>query len=107
MDEYKEEVAQEKHLKPKLYTYPDLDSPVAVFDFDDLEEPEAMLVLCVRKAQDEEYREEETCYVWKGPDFSANDFQSSTDMDDNAFVQKCVEHYWGGDPNFDTSQVKI
>ena len=69
MDEYKDEVQQEKQIKPKLYTYPEWDSPVAVFDFEDLENEEAMLVLCVRKAEDMEYRDEHVCYVWSGPAF--------------------------------------
>lgn len=107
MDNYKDEVVQEKWLKPKLYNYPETDSPVAVFDFEDLENTEAMLVLCVRKADGEEYREEDVCYVWTGPDFDASDFSDSTDMDVNAFVQKCVEHYWGSDRTIDTSKVKI
>jgi hypothetical protein len=39
----------EKLLKPKLYSFPEWDSPVAVFDFEDLESTEMMHVLCVRK----------------------------------------------------------
>ena len=49
MEVYKDEVMQEKIMKPKLFNYPDWDSPVAVFDFEDLENTETMLVLCVRK----------------------------------------------------------
>jgi hypothetical protein len=49
MDEYKDEVQLEKRLKPKLFNYPEVESPIAVFDFEELENTEAMLVLCVRK----------------------------------------------------------
>lgn len=49
MDSYQEDLVQEKHLKPKLSTYPDWSSPIAVFDFEDLENVENLLVLCVRK----------------------------------------------------------
>ena len=64
MEVYKDEVVQEKIMKPMLFTYPDWDSPVAVFDFEDLENTEAMLVLCVRKDETKEYREAHACYVW-------------------------------------------
>ena len=69
MDEYRDELQQEKHLKPKLFTYPDWDSPVAVFDFEELENEESMLVLCVKKAEQLENRPEHVCYVWTGPEF--------------------------------------
>ena len=49
MDQYKDEVSREKLLKPKLFYYPDWNSPVAVFDFEELENTESMLVLCVRQ----------------------------------------------------------
>ena len=107
MDNYKDIVQQEKLLKPKLYTYPEWDQPVAVFDFEELENEEALLVLCVRKADDEEYREEETCYVWVGPDFDIDHYEESANMDLNGFVQKCITDYWGGDGSFDMSKIKI
>ena len=83
MDEYKDEVAQEKHLKPKLYTYPEWNSPVAVFDFEELENTEQMLVLCVRQADGEEYRDEHTCYVWMGPEFDSAEYADSENVDEN------------------------
>jgi len=49
MDEYMDEVQREKLFKPKLFNYPEWNSPIAVFDFEELENTEAMLVLCVRK----------------------------------------------------------
>lgn len=51
-------------MKPKLFTFPEWDSPVAVFDFEELENEESMLVLCVKKAEQMENRDEHVCYVW-------------------------------------------
>ena len=48
MDEYEDQLQEEKIYKPKLYTYPDWEKPVAVFDFEELENEDTMLVLCVR-----------------------------------------------------------
>lgn len=72
-DDYANEIESEKLLKPKLFNYPDWDSPVAVFDFEDLENTDSMLVLCVRKDQGSEYRSEHVCYVWTGQDFDIMD----------------------------------
>ena len=109
MDNYKDEVQAEKLLKPKLYTYPEWDSPVAVFDFEELENEEALLVLCVRKAEGEEYREEETCYVWAGPEFILESYDEAAQMDVNGFVQKCIANYWGpgSGQKYDLSKVRI
>lgn len=86
---------REKLLKPKLFNYPDWDSPVAVFDFEDLENTESMLVLCVRQAEDLEFREQHVCYVWKGPDFDVRDHEQSATFSESQFVQKCISEYWG------------
>lgn len=56
MDEYQDQVREEKALKPKLYNYPDFDNPIAVFDFEELENEDALLVLCVRKDPENEDR---------------------------------------------------
>ena len=79
---------------------------MAVFDFEDLENTESLLVLCVRKAPGQEYREENTCSVWRGPDFDVSDYADSSDMNGNQFVQKCVEHYWGQDRSVSLAQVQ-
>ena len=97
MDDYKDEIQREKLLKPKLFQYPDWSSPSGVFDYEELENTENMLVLCVRQDVGEEYRDEHTCYVWKGPEFDASEHEESAQMDENAFVQKCMAEYWGAD----------
>ena len=106
MNDYRDEVDQEKWLKAKLFNYPEWDSPVAVFDFEELENTESFLVLCVRKAPGQEYRDEHTCYVWRGPDFDVRDYADSSEMDENQFVQKCVEQYWGQDGSISLAQVQ-
>ena len=105
-DDYANEIELEKLLKPKLYSFPDWDTPVAVFDFEDLENTESLLVLCVRKDQGEEYREENVCYVWTGPDFDISDHADSTQLNENQFVQKCMDQYWGAE-NIASSSIKI
>lgn len=77
-----------------------------MFDFEDLENTETMLVLCVRKDLGEEYRDENVCYVWVGPDFDIMDHADSTDLNENQFVQKCIDHYWGTD-NVARLNIKI
>lgn len=47
MEQYRDIVEQEKQYKPRLYTYPNADQSVAVFDEEDMEDDEAILVLCV------------------------------------------------------------
>ena len=86
MEDYTDSLEQEKLLKPKLYTYPDVNSPIAVFDFEELENTENMLVLCVRKDQGEEYRDDHVCYVWQGPDFDLLEWSESANMNENQFV---------------------
>ena len=68
MQSYKDEVSKEQHFKPRLYTYPDFSKSNTVFDDDDLQQGDALLVLCVR-AQPEKDIEEDTVFVWRGPDF--------------------------------------
>ena len=65
-DDYAIEIAQEKLLKPKLYTFPAWDAPLGVFEEEELDNFENMFVLCVRKDPGAEYRDEDVCYVWVG-----------------------------------------
>ena len=84
MEEYKDQVQQEKDLKPKLFNYPEWDTPIAVFDFEELENEEALLVLCVRQQPDMEFREDHMAYVWTGPTFRAEDHD--TELSVHEFV---------------------
>ncbi len=56
MDEYKEQIQEEKLYKPKLYQYPEHAQPSTVFEFDDLENDSALLVLCARAEPGNDYR---------------------------------------------------
>lgn len=68
MQSYRDEVKIEQHFKPRLFTYPDFSKSNTIFDEDDLQQAEVLIVLCVR-AQPEIDIEEDTVFVWKGPDF--------------------------------------
>ena len=52
--------------KAKLFTYPDVQNPSAIFDFEDIENDDSFLVLCARAKPGDENREEDTAYVWHG-----------------------------------------
>ena len=77
MDEYEDQLQQEQIYKPKLFTYPDWDKPIGVFDFEELENEDSMLVLCVRKEPDNPERPDHIAYVWKGPVFDLEAFDES------------------------------
>ena len=81
MEEYADDVEQEKIYKVKLYTYPDYKVPIGIFDEDELQNVESMMVLCVRAHPDDDYRLEHTSYVWRGPNFEISKFT------DNAFTE--------------------
>lgn len=101
-----DEVQREKLFKPKLFNYPEWNAPIAVFDFEELENTEAMLVLCVRKDEGKEYRDEHVCYVWTGPDFEISNYEEAETMDENEFLQKCIQQYWGAE-NATKLNIKI
>ena len=45
--QYRDDVIEEHKMKPKLYTYPNWNESITVFDFEDLQE-DGLLILCVR-----------------------------------------------------------
>ena len=55
-DEYEDLLAEENIYEPKLFTYPDHKVPSAVFEYDDLDNEESLLVLCARAKPDDENR---------------------------------------------------
>ena len=91
MDEYKNEIEQEKLVKPKLFTYPDSQQPIGVFDEDELDNEEALLVLCVCKLEEDENRQDHTAYVWKGFEWELPE----DGPDENKYIQECIKKYWG------------
>lgn len=56
MNEYDSLVAEEQQYKVKLFQYPDWQHPSAIFDFEDLDNEEVVLVLCARAKLDDENR---------------------------------------------------
>lgn len=89
MEEYQKSVDEENLYKPKLFTYPEHDTPVGVFDFEDLENDEALLVLCARAKPNDSRRNEDIAYVWHG---SAHEVSPE---DVNSFAQQCIGVYFG------------
>lgn len=85
MQNYKDEVSKEQHYKPRLFTYPEFTKSSTVFDDDDLQQATALMVLCVR-AQPEKDIDEDTVFVWRGPDFEEED-----DMSPEDFIDKAVK----------------
>ena len=67
MDDYRDMVAQEQLSKPKLYTFPNWNESMTVFDFEDLQE-EALLVLCVKPQINVPGHEHDQhkVFIWKG-----------------------------------------
>lgn len=59
---------------------------MAVFDYDELDQDDNMLVLCVRRDETQEFRAEHACYVWTGPLFSLDLFPESETLDESGFV---------------------
>ena len=55
MQDYRQEVDQEKYYKARLFTFPDAQSSSTVFEFDDLVEDQ-MVILCVRAQPNNENR---------------------------------------------------
>jgi hypothetical protein len=68
MQNYKDEVSKEQYFKARLFTYPEVSKSSTVFDDDELQQDNALLVLCVR-AQPEIDIEEDTVYMWRGYEF--------------------------------------
>jgi hypothetical protein len=66
MDEYENQVAEENLFRARLFQYPDCQTSSAIFDFEDLENQDSFLVLCVRARPEDEHRKQDLAYVWQG-----------------------------------------
>ena len=80
MQTYKDEVSKEQYFKPRLFTYPDFVKSSTIFDQDDLEQENVLLLLCVRE-QPEKDIERDTVYLWKSPDFYEEDGEGQLSTD--------------------------
>ena len=68
MNEYGNMLVEEQHYKAKLFQYPDWEQPSAVFDYEDIENDDVLLVLCANAKPDDEYRQSDTAFIWHGSD---------------------------------------
>jgi len=93
MQSYKEEVQEEQHYKPRLFTYPEWRQSSTVFDQEELEQADALLVLCVR-AQPERDIDEDTVYVWRGTDFEEDHTNANGINDTQKFIDEVIQQYW-------------
>jgi hypothetical protein len=80
-------------MKPRLFTYPNWNESGTVFDFEDLQEDQ-VLVLCVRALVGVPGHEldQHKAFVWRGPEFDADE-EDVISVDE--FVQRVLENYWG------------
>jgi hypothetical protein len=88
MNEYEDQVAEEQLYKVKLFQYPDWQKPSAIFDFEDLDNEEVLLVLCARSKPGDEMRKEDTVFVWHGNEHDVSQEEAKE------FVQKCAGVYY-------------
>ena len=96
---YTQQVAEEHKMRPQLFTYPNFEASSSRPDYGDLAE-HAMLILCVRKAEDDP-ESKHIAYIWQGEDFDPSNFSP----DASPFIARSVEEfkhrvlqkYWGND----------
>ena len=88
MNEYDSLVAQEQQFKVKLFQFPDWERPTAIFDYEDLENEEVLLVICARAKPDDENRLEDTVYIWHGSEHEVDPEEQKD------FLQKCIQVYY-------------
>lgn len=88
MDEYEDQVAQEQLYKARLFQYPDSVTSSAIFDEDELESDQ-LLVLCAKAKPEDDSRQQNNVYVWHGMDHQVNEEQEAD------FVEQCILQYYG------------
>ena len=81
-------------MKPRMYTYPNWNESSTVFDFDDLQE-ENLIVLCIRANVGEPGQEHDQhkVYIWKGCEFDEEDSEEIITAQE--FTQRVMDQYWG------------
>ena len=95
MEDYRDMVAQEQQMKPKLFTFPNWNESMTVFDFEDLQD-DTLLVLCVKPQINEPGHEHDQhkVFIWRGSDFDEDEAnQEVTNIQE--FVDRVMESYWG------------
>ena len=89
MNDYDDMLVEEQIYKAKLFQYPDWEKPSAIFDYEDIENEEVLQVLCARAKPDDEFRQEDTAFVWHGAEHEVSQ------QDQEEFVHKCIQVYFG------------
>jgi len=89
IDDYNEEISAENKMKPRMFTYPDVEASCAVFDEDDLEYDEFNLICEKAKNQDEE----NIVYCYEGEEFEERAGLSKQD-----YIEKVIQKYFKGIP---------
>lgn len=84
-----------------MFQYPDWQKPSAIFDFEDIENDEVLLVLCARAKPDDTNRSEDICFVWHGSEHDV------TPDEQREFVQQCIGVYFGIPQGTDKHNIKI
>lgn len=85
MEDYNEELVNEKEFKPRMFTYPDIDASCAVFDEDDLEFDELNLICVKARTSDEENIVD--CY--EGPEF-----EERAGLTKQVYIEKVIQKYF-------------
>lgn len=95
MDDYRDIVAKEQILKPKLYTYPNWNESMTVFDFEDLQ-ADSLLVICIRAqiGVPGHEHDQHKVFVWRGNEFDEEEANNEV-INVHEFVQKVMDQYWG------------
>lgn len=95
MEDYRDMVAQEQELKPRLFTFPNWNESVTVFDVDDLQE-DALLVLCVKPQLNVPGHEHDQhkVFIWRGSQFDEDEANQEV-ASIQEFVDRVMESYWG------------
>ena len=93
--QYRDDVIEEQKLKPKLFSYPNWNESITVFDFGDLQE-DALLILCVRAQHNVPGHELDNhkVYIWRGSEFDDEEANNEV-IGIQEFTNRVLEQYWG------------
>lgn len=88
-----EDLKKLREMKPRLYTYPNVEEFTTVFEFEDLAE-ESVVCLCIKSAKKQ--------YIWRGIDFKGSEEEVKK------YAEEVKENCWQGEgeviQNFQTQE---
>lgn len=94
-------------FKPRLYSYPNYGVGLGVFEEEEELVPEAFLILCQRK-NEEEGINADTAFIWRGYNFDTGDHKEEGEKlakSEEEFQQKVLREYWG--PDFAQMDIEV